>query len=407
MRIAYILSTFPAISETFIRTEIDGLLENGHEIYIFAIRQPDYLPLNSKRNELYKKRIYYFNNRLVFVSIPVFIIEVFFHPLRIIKAIHKIFEQYKNLPLFIIIRELRDLLVAFGFYPIIQKLKIQHLHSHFSSASNINLFLNLIFKKKFTFTAHASDDIFRHPELINDKMLNCEFVVTVSNYNKEYLNLITDFNYLDKIFVIYNGIKVPEFIRENYETSNKIKVLSVGNFSYFKGFPTLLKSIKILVEKGYEFEVWIIGDGPQRIVIEKIINNYKLNDTVKLLGFVEDSNKSKYYKEADIFVLASEIYLNGIRDSLPTVIFEAMGYGLPVVSTYISSIPEQIIDGESGLLCPEKDANKIAEQIEKLILDKELRKKLGQNARCRLEKYYDYKNTIKSFNSLLSEKIND
>jgi len=81
---------------------------------------------------------------------------------------------------------------------------------------------------------------------------------------------------------------------------------------------------------------------------------------------------------SDLFVLASRIASDGDRDGLPNVLLEAQSQALAVLATEVSAIPELIVDGRTGILVPPADARSLAAAMTRLILDPELRQRLGQ-----------------------------
>jgi colanic acid/amylovoran biosynthesis glycosyltransferase len=129
---------------------------------------------------------------------------------------------------------------------------------------------------------------------------------------------------------------------------------------------------------------------------------------VNLLGSLNNEDVMKYMEACDIFILASEIYLNGKRDGIPTVCIEAMSVGKPVISTYISGIPELIENGETGLLVPERNPKALSSAIARLIDNPKFRNEIGINGYEYVKNNYNIEKTIpllkKVFNQMIYEK---
>jgi glycosyltransferase involved in cell wall biosynthesis len=102
---------------------------------------------------------------------------------------------------------------------------------------------------------------------------------------------------------------------------------------------------------------------------------------IEIVGCIFQEELETFLHKADIFVLPCVIADNGDIDGIPTVLMEAMATEIPVISTAVSGIPELVIDGETGLLVPEKDEISLAETMEHLIANEDLRIQLGRNAR--------------------------
>jgi glycosyltransferase involved in cell wall biosynthesis len=103
------------------------------------------------------------------------------------------------------------------------------------------------------------------------------------------------------------------------------------------------------------------------------------------------------YRTADVFVLPCVVAEDGSRDITPNALIEAMAMRLPVVSTNVTAIPEIVDDGVSGLLVPPRDENALAAALIRLSKDPPLRRRLGKNARSKVEPQFDIGMNIKKF----------
>src|SRR5690606_31901496 len=114
-----------------------------------------------------------------------------------------------------------------------------------------------------------------------------------------------------------------------------------------------------------------------------------LEGHVRVLGGLPRPQVISAFHAADIAVLASQPTREGKREGIPVVLMEAMASGLPVVSTAISGIPELVEDGGTGLLVPPADALSLADALDGLIRDSELRQRLGEAGRRKVEREFD------------------
>ncbi|MHB8843012.1 MAG: glycosyltransferase family 4 protein, partial [Candidatus Aquicultor sp.] len=146
---------------------------------------------------------------------------------------------------------------------------------------------------------------------------------------------------------------------------------AVGRLVPFKGHGVLLQSMARVVANHPNAYLVIVGDGPLRGELENQANELGLSDHVKFLGFVDEPGR--YMAALDIFVLPS------IKEPFGIVILEAMALGLPVVATSGGGVPDIVTDGVSGLLATPEDAGSLADAIEKMLADKDLREKLALN----------------------------
>ncbi|MEI6501678.1 MAG: glycosyltransferase, partial [Armatimonadota bacterium] len=130
-----------------------------------------------------------------------------------------------------------------------------------------------------------------------------------------------------------------------------------------------------------------------------------LRDKVVFAGHLTQEQLSHVYRRADGFCLASIVGEDGDRDGLPNVILEAMAYGVPVVATNLSAIPEAVIDGETGLLAPPGSANELALQLERVLSDPELRQDLIRNGRRKIEDDFDLRKNTVRLGALFAEAL--
>jgi glycosyltransferase involved in cell wall biosynthesis len=175
-----------------------------------------------------------------------------------------------------------------------------------------------------------------------------------------------------QIPIITNGIDFSKCIsKKNYMLDGKIVLINVARFSEQKNHIGLLKAMSML-NHNHNFELHLVGDGQLRPIIESEIRRLSLDNQVILHGNVD--NVFPLLAAADVFVLPSNY------EGVPISIIEAMGTGLPIIASKVGGIPNIIKDGETGLLC-ETNPESIAESIEKLVDNTNLRLQLGLAAK--------------------------
>lgn len=173
-------------------------------------------------------------------------------------------------------------------------------------------------------------------------------------------------------------------INKRSKPDKKINFLFLSNILISKGAIVLLEAVNILKEK-YDFKVNFCGqwfDDGCKEIFEKRIKEDSLSDFVNLVGYCIGEEKDRWLSSADIFIHPT------LNDAYALVILEAMQFALPVISTHEGAIPEIISNGVEGLLVPKGDPQALAEAMERLINDVDLRVALGEKAREKfLEKY--------------------
>jgi glycosyltransferase involved in cell wall biosynthesis len=185
-----------------------------------------------------------------------------------------------------------------------------------------------------------------------------------------------------KIKVIYNGIDCSVDTYKNTHPHKPVIIGNVGRLVYQKGQDLLIEMVDNLKSKGVECSVLIGGDGELRSAYQKTIDERGLNDMITLRGHV--NNTPAFFEEIDIFVLPSR------WEGFGYVLAEAMLAGKPIVAFNVSSNPELVENGVNGILVPwcETEAFEIA--LVELINNPDLRDKMGENGRKIVRDRFDF-----------------
>lgn len=204
-----------------------------------------------------------------------------------------------------------------------------------------------------------------------DLLLKFDRGIFVSEHGKKMIETTWHVNLKNSI-VIFNPFKIDKILQRAEEKVEEIyqdiNFVSVGRLFYQKGFKDLLEAHHQLIKEGYKIKTLIIGDGIQRLELEKLIKNYELENSFFLCGFSE--NPVKYIKAASYFILPS------YSESYPLVIGEALCLNKPVLSTDVGGIPEMIHHNINGILF--KPGKKNVYSTMKAVLDNEsLQEKLS------------------------------
>jgi len=206
-------------------------------------------------------------------------------------------------------------------------------------------------------------------------------------------------------FIVPNGIKFIHDIHRLPRITGKIpNILFLSNYKQDKGVLILLDALVILKDKGYEFNVRIVGS-PSNIsieMLEQIIVNKNLNEFAKVTGPLYGNDKLLEFQNADLFVFPS------YNDAFPLVILEAMQFSLPVISTFEGGIPDIVVDGETGFLVETHNSTLLSDKIAILLNNKELRLRMGHNAYKEFENKYTFShfetNMYKTLQSIIDIK---
>jgi glycosyltransferase involved in cell wall biosynthesis len=414
-RIGYVVSIFPAATETFVAREIEALKERGFEIAVFAIKRPAAMPDHALSGEDTLRSCEYARPDNVIRHLLLNLRAALLHPVRYFSALRVFLGEARRMAPHDGGRLLYHFVWGVGLAATVNRRGIAHLHCHFGSATSAALAANLYAGVSFSFTAHASADIFVKPVMLREKVRHARMVVPVCDYNRRYLDSTTQFLYPGKMHRVYNGIDVGESTRllrsdwvraaDEERSPPVFDLLSVGSLVSMKGHATLIEVCSLLHRDGVPLRCTIIGTGPERPMLERLIRDTALGDVVTLAGQLPISEVYRAMRQADVFVLLSEISVNGYRDGFPTVILEAMAMALPVVATWVSGTPEMVEHEVTGILVPERNPGAASVAIRRLLDHPALRRRMGSAGQDRVGRLFALEQSANQLAQLFSDAL--
>src|SRR6266576_3399059 len=324
MRLGYLYSRYPVISQTFCDAEMLELEQRGIELVIGSV----YPPLTSLRHEYISR-----------LSAPIH----YAPPQEILRILERNAKTTCKWP--------RDLVEqherrygpmakaeqrahnALYFAEFFARSGVDHVHVHFANrAAHTAVFLKEISGIPFSVTAHGQDFMkdLGSDDLLREICVAAEFVAAETDYSRDLLRQRCP-NSAAKIHRVYNGIDLERFPAPRDETARPEvapyslpRIVSVGRLVPFKGFDDLIDACAELARRRIDFVCDIIGDGPLRETLQAKIEQLDLSSRVNLLGSLSQGVVLEKLQAADIFALASTTDPQGATDVFPTVILEAM-----------------------------------------------------------------------------------
>jgi glycosyltransferase involved in cell wall biosynthesis len=400
MRLGYLYSRYPVISQTFCDAEMLALERRGIGLVIGSV----YPPVTSLRHE-YIGRL----RAPIHYAPPQEILRILERDAKTgRKWPRELIEQHDEKYGTLAKAELRAR-NALYFAEFFSRSGVDHVHVHFANrAAHTALFLKEISGIPFSVTAHGQDFMkdLGSDDLLRDICAAAEFVAAETDYSRDLLRQRCP-DSAGKIHRVYNGIDLERFpapcdeaARPRHDEQAVVapnhvpRIVSVGRLVAFKGFGDLIDACAELARRRIDFVCDIIGDGPLRETLQAKIERLDLSSRVNLLGSLSQGAVLEKLHAADIFALASTTDAQGATDVFPTVILEAMASARPVVSTRLAGIPELVIDAATGLLAPPGDSKALAHALEQLLADPELRLRFGHAGRARVEQHFRIEQTV-------------
>ncbi|OQW35950.1 MAG: hypothetical protein A4E19_15960 [Nitrospira sp. SG-bin1] len=408
MKIAFLVSQFPSVSETFILNQIVGLMELGHDVHIFA----DKSVKNVTIHENYEK--YGLSKRTHYYGIPQNKIS------RMLKAILLIM-KYAPSHYDVLLRSLNivrygkpswSLSLLFMSAALTERGPFDIIHCQFGALGPSGVALNQICAShsKIVTSIRGYDVtvyLKKHPGIYRELFGEGDLFLPVCEFLKE--RLIQEGCEQKKIVVHHSGIDCSkfEYIQRERGPGDPIKVLTIARLIEKKGVAFAVEAVSHLLSKGEKIDYSIVGDGALREELQQLIKSMGIERQVRLLGWKTHEEVKRLLEESHVLVAPSLTSESGDQEGIPNAIKEAMATGLPVISTFHSGIPELVADGVSGLLVPERDAVSLAEALAQLMSHPEICNRMGKAGRMHVEQGFDTHALNKKLEELYRELMQD
>lgn len=263
---------------------------------------------------------------------------------------------------------------ALPYLPQIEKeydVAISYLWPHYCIAHKIKA------KKKIAWIHTDYSNVETHVQMDLEMWREFDHIVAVSDACKE--SFLSKYGELENKVIVIENITSPDFIKimadkesaEPMVNDNRFKLMTVARLSHAKGIDNAVKALKLLKEKGYEDIVWyVVGYGGDETVIRELIVSNGLEEQFILLG--KKINPYPYIKMCDLYVQPSRY------EGKAVTVTEAKILGKPIMITNYPTASSQIEDGVEGIICG-LSVEGIADGIERLLLDSELRADFANN----------------------------
>jgi colanic acid/amylovoran biosynthesis glycosyltransferase len=428
--IAFVLLTFPTLTETFVAGEIKALKERFPESEIYSLRPP-FDEIMHEESTALMKRTHYLPSAISWEVMSSNLKWFLKSPFRYLYTMGYLLMHTISNPL--------HMLKSFYLFPqaahlawLLKENGTDHIHSHWATyPTTVALIASALTGIPFSFTSHACD-MSMIKTLMAEKVKRAKFVITCVAENVRYLSKFLTEEQLSKVKVNYHGSNLKKFrpdLRKN-GSNGRPTVMSCADFHERKGLPYLIQAVALAKRKNYDFKCVIVGDGPQRPLIERMVDDLGLRDRVEMPGSMTQEKLINYYAASDLFVLPCMMQKltffkknadvdrykvieckmgrgEGVqKDGIPNVLVEVMAMKIPVISTRVAGIPELIENGENGLLVQEKNSEELCDAMLTLLSNKELRLKLGENGYRKVRERFDRSKNIEELISIFQFEVN-
>jgi colanic acid/amylovoran biosynthesis glycosyltransferase len=268
---------------------------------------------------------------------------------------------------------------------------IRHVHAHFANVGADVARVAATYGRRqsggrwsWSFTMHGPTEFFDVRAVdLGGKTADADAVVCISDYARSQLMVFVGEGERDHLHIVHCGIDVSAFAPpEPRDDDGTLDVLFLGRMVVEKGPLQLVEAVALLEQSGVDVRATFAGDGPIRAPAEALAVELGVADRVEFVGAVVPDEVVGHYQAADVFCLPS------FAEGVPVVLMEAMACERPVVTTYITGIPELVTEGVSGHMVTPGRADLLADALRDLV-DPEKRRSMGAAGRSVVESEFD------------------
>jgi len=410
-RIAYVVSRFPKLSETFILREMEALEALGWRIDVYpfihhpeAVHHPEVARWLCRMDPRDTPGAIAWANLVWLAEAPWTLLALYGLTMR---------ELWRGPG------ELGRGLVAVARAALwarhARARGVAHIHAHFALHPAVAaLAVARLAGITFSFTGHAHD-IYRTQAMLGEKVRRAAFAVVISRFLRDrYIAPLVAPADLARVHIVRCGVDTAAYERrdrgqadadaragDGQERRARVRVLSVARLVPFKGLTHLVEACQLLVAQGYDLRCEIIGDGELCAGLERQIAAASLAGRVVLRGARTQDEVREALDGASLFVLPSIDAGHGDMEGVPVSLMEAMATGVPVVATRTGAVPELVEDNVTGLLVDPSDAGALAIAVARLADDAALAGRLGAAGRARVRHDFDLWRNVRLLHDLL------
>lgn len=404
VRLAYLVSQYPAVSHTFILREVARLRALGFGIEVASINDPDRAAGRLTAEERAEAATTFYVKRAGARG------ALRAH-LRVAAAHPAAYARGLGAALRLGGTDARRLVYALLYFveavmigAWMRDRGLRHLHVHFATpASTVGLIAARTFGITLSITVHGPDEFYDAPGYrLAEKIAGAAFICCIGAYARSQLMKLSPWEQWGKFELAPLGVDPAVFAPRPFRPDPApFEILCVGRLVPAKGQHILVAAVDRLVRDGRDVRLRLVGDGPDRAGLERDVAARGLGGRVVFEGAVNQDRIRELYARADAFALAS------FAEGIPVVLMEAMAMEIPCVATFITGIPELIRPGVDGLLVAPSDDVGLAGALASLMDDPALRRRLGAAGRQRVLDRYDLQRNTERLAEIFRRRLGE
>lgn len=407
IKIAYIFTRFPCLTELFALREVEELRRLGMDVQPYSLKR---VRVEEMQDPLMK---FWFDKTIYVPSSSSFQCLV-----SLSKSGIKHFIFWGGLIVKCISGNIRNLRYLFASLAVFSqathitqelvKTNVMWIHAHFATnATTVAWIIKHLSGIPYSFTPHAYDIFKREFQtgFLRTKIQDAHFVVAESQFHKFFLqNFSGQKSENGRYPVIHCGVGADYLHRQlKKDCKNPFPtILCIARLVEKKGHEYLISALAIIKQQALDFKCIMVGNGPLQNQLINQVKEKKLEDRIEFVGEFSPVQARDILERVDIFCLPCIHASSGDRDGIPVALMEAMAKRLPVISTHLKGITELIRSGDNGLLVPERDEKALADALITLLKSANLRSRLAEAGYNTIHEYFNsQKETTKLYQIFL------
>lgn len=378
--LAYIVSRFPATSETFWLRELDDVAAGMNAPVDLISLFPAHEEILHPRAQRWQERHW---RPTPGAGVRAWTRWMLRSPRRSARVWQTVIAAHAQRPR-MLLKATVSTLLAGAVARRMERSGVTHIHAHFITWPALAAWVtHQLTGIRYSVMAHGSD-LFAEPPLLGRIVTDAAFAATVSEYNARVMAAQATTAPAPLIIpcgpdtATWQPVEAPAI-----PSAGPLRVVSVGRLSAEKGHRYLLAALAH--PECPPVSVRLIGEGPERAALMADIDRLGLADRVELMGRMNEDDVRAAVAAADIFVLPSSP-AGSRREGVPVSLMEAMALARPVIATRLTGIPELVRDDETGLLVPPADPAALARALARYAHDPLSRERMAQAGRAEVER---------------------
>ena len=276
---------------------------------------------------------------------------------------------------------------------VVLQRRADHIHAHWATTpATCAMMASFLTGVQWSFTAHRWDLV--NNNLLAEKVNRCSFVRVISQWGFKQIIRIADVATTAKVALIPMGV-IPSEAFSFRSLAGRPVLAAVGSLTPIKGHRFLLEACKLLVDQGIDFQCLIIGDGPERLALSRMIQEFDMDHAVTLAGTWPHHEVLCLLQSGGVHILVhpSIEAPGGGFEGVPVAVMEAMAHGIPVIVTNTGSLSD-LVDGQTGTVIPPEDPVSLALAVKRLLDNPRLAGELAEAAYHRVCAEFSLKRSV-------------